>query len=1741
MDSISLTEAKTKRTAAKASLTRHKSAIESFDANHGSRHDIIERKKRILELWNLFDVVQSRIEVLENEEDLSSQDLDLLNAQHEQHRASFESTYFSVISRCESLLEHFDQHNIRLSSGSFSTPGANSSARREAHVKLPKIELPVFSGSYEDWYSYHDMFEQLIHNNQNLSEIEKFHYLRSSLKDKAAEIIKSIETTTDNYKDAWNAIKERFDNKRWILQRHIKAIFEIAPVTKENHAQLRELLDTILKHLRALKAMGRPTDTWDDLIVHLIISKLDTVTTKAWETSIPDMEIPTLKSLTDFLSKRCIALEAISSKSSINQFAKAKNCSVSNLATSNLSCPKCKENHPLYYCETFLKLPVESRIAFAKKVHLCLNCLRSNSHQAKNCTSSSCRKCKGQHNTLLHLSKTTDANESSNAKTAVTSDTEISAKPVATQCLSTYQSLGIILSTAIIHVFDCNNHIHSCRVLLDSGSQMNFITQSLADKLYLNKRQIEISISGVTNANIRANQATVVHIKSRFNNFSERIECVVLPKITQQLPQKFISKQNITIPNNLKLADPDFNVPADIDMLIGAEIFWKLICAGQIKPSRNKPTLQKTLLGWILSGPTSSIPSNSSSSIISCLAVTEDLNHALSRFWELDHSISASTLSPEHQSCENLFKDTVKRNSDGRFVVQLPIIPNKLSELGESREIATRRFKCLEKRFVTSPKLHAEYKEFIQEYIQLGHMREVTHITNNDSQTYYLPHHAVYKETSTSTKLRVVFDGSCKTTTGISLNDALLVGPTIQDDLLSILIRFRMYRYVMTADVAKMYRQVLIDPNQTSLQRILWRDSSDQPIQTFELLTVTYGTASAAFLAIRSLRKLAEDNSEKYPVGSGTVLNDFYVDDLVTGADNLQDASSIKIQTRQLLLEGGFELRKWFSNVPDLQDDQLSNPEKEFVLSSDKECETRTLGLVWNCTHDHFQFSSISCLPPLATPTKRQVLSRVALVFDPLGLFGPATVIAKIIIQQLWLLKIGWDEALPLDSTTKWKRYERELPILRDMTISRRAIALSEHINLELHGFSDASERAYGACIYLRATDAHGNISIRLLCSKNRVAPLKSLSIPRLELCAALLLAQITDKILKRITHKFTSIYLWTDSTVVLAWLQSSSRTWSTFVSNRVGDIQQLTTIQDWHHVSSQDNPADLLSRGISPAALPHAHLWWSGPAWLKLDKGQWPQFPFTINKRDIPEYKSSAITSATATLPYFDIFERFSSFMKLVRIAAYIFRFFNKLKQRIKPDQELQSANNKTLVITPDETDHAIKILLKIVQRLHFPKELDSLSRQQNLNKNSPIVRLNPFIDAAGILRVGGRLKLSHLPYNAKYPALLPGNHPFSRLIIIHEHEKHFHAGPHATLSAVRQNYWLIAARDVVRQITRKCIVCFRSSPKMASTLMGNLPESRITIPERPFENCGVDYAGPLYYKEGLRKTSKLLKCYIAIFVCFASTAVHIELATDLSTKAFLNVLKRFISRRGCPTIIHSDNGLNFKGAQRELNELAALFKNQESHQQIINYVSSKGIRWRFIPPRAPHHGGLWEAAVKGAKRHLYRVTREAHLRYEELETLVIQIEAILNSRPLTPVSSDVADLTPLTPGHFVIGAPLTSYPEPSLERIPITRLSRWQRVEQIRQHFWQRWSKEYLHYCQQRNKWTIKENPLHIGQMVLLREDSASPLSWPLARIVELHPGNDNIVRTVTIRTSSGIYKRPITRLCVLPFDSN
>lgn len=357
---------------------------------------------------------------------------------------------------------------------------------------------------------------------------------------------------------------------------------------------------------------------------------------------------------------------------------------------------------------------------------------------------------------------------------------------------------------------------------------------------------------------------------------------------------------------------------------------------------------------------------------MSSVSAIDKLNKFISRFWEVEHDVlfnNTSQYTPDERDCETYFQHNVRRNTEGRFIVKMPMNHEKFQQLGDLREIAKNRFINLEKRLSKQPSVYSQYKGFMKEYIDLHHMHEIRDSETNDvSSYYYLPHHAVFKDTSTTTKLRVVFDASCKTTTGLSLNDTLLVGPTIQQDLFSILVRFRTFQYAMTADITKMYRQVLIDETQRSLQRIFWRDSPRDELKTYELLTLTYGMAPASFLAIRTIRKLAEDEENSLSIGS-RIVRDFYVDDLLTGSSTLQEASEIKRQTIELLRKGGFELTKWSSNHSSLRDVEYRH-KKEFGLVADHSNETRTLGVTWNCEADLFKFISIGHHPPLERPTK---------------------------------------------------------------------------------------------------------------------------------------------------------------------------------------------------------------------------------------------------------------------------------------------------------------------------------------------------------------------------------------------------------------------------------------------------------------------------------------------------------------------------------------------------------------------------------------------------------------------------------------------------------------------------------------------------------------------------------------------------------------------------------------------------
>ncbi|XP_076384582.1 uncharacterized protein LOC143263683 [Megalopta genalis] len=1116
------------------------------------------------------------------------------------------------------------------------------------------------------------------------------------------------------------------------------------------------------------------------------------------------------------------------------------------------------------------------------------------------------------------------------------------------------------------------------------------------------------------------------------------------------------------------------------------------------------------MLGWVIGG---SVPTAQPNRQATCHTTTT-LKLDLARFWEMEEGPQSQHLSESEATCEQHFQNTTTRNTEGRYVVALPFNKNK-PKLGESDTQALKRLISLEQKFKRDSELEHQYRAVIQEYLDLGHMSEV----HASRPGYYLPHHGVIKMSSNTTKLRVVFDGSAVTSTGISLNDTLHTGPKIQDDLLCILLRFRIHQYVITGDIEKMYRQFLVRPEDRQYQRILWRDNRNC-VKTYELNTVTFGLSAAPYLAIRCLKQLAQDEGHRFPFAAKILQRDFYVDDALTGASTIQEALTLRNELTQLLHSAGLNIRQWASNDQELLSglpDQNINQKLHLGESS----TIKTLGIVWDSAEDSITYT-VKPLTHASRVTKRSISSEIAKIYDPLGLLGPIIIVAKLLLQKLWTLKVDWDETLPMSLHTQWTRYYTQLPLLNNVKFHRKTI-ITAASDIELHGFCDASEKAYGACIYLRSTNAQGETQVELLAAKSKVAPLKSQSIPRLELCGALLLTALLNTILRALHIQIDRTILWTDSTIVLHWLNASPHTLKTFVANRVAEIQSKTTISDWLHVSSSDNPADLLSRGQTVQDFLRASIWQHGPHWLRQERALWPIRELIPCTED-PEQRKVTCVATTTTPVDTSILERYSSWGKLLRIIA--------LCRRWKPGRIIKGS------VTATELAQTKTTIIKLVQAKHFERELRTLNRRADQEIPHKLAKLSPFIDQDGILRVGGRLHNSALTFSQTHPIILPKSHVTS-CIILKEHTDLLHAGTQHTLYSLRKTYWPIDGRSQVWQTISKCVRCRRANPPPVNYIMGNLPRARVTE-SRPFANVGVDYCGPFFIKERKHRNRGRVKVYVAVFVCLAVKAVHLELVSDLTSEAFIAALRRFIARRGFCTNIFSDNGTNFKGAEGEFRELRELSRADDHREKVTTFLAERAINWHFIPPQTPHFGGLWEAAVRSFKHHFKRVVGVELLTFENLNTLIIDIEAILNSRPLTPISSDPTDLLALTPGHFLIGEAITSLRERDLKDTPTNRLSQWQRIQQLRQHFWKRWHREYLNELTTRNKWTRGHHPITEGTIVLLREDNVPSMQWPLGRVIKTYPGSDGIVRTVTVKTATSVFDRNVKKLVPLPIES-
>jgi len=1735
---------------ANRSITKLKSfAQASIDYNNdrtssGKRAKIA---KMLSELTPLRTAIEDDVQRMESAVNSNTAPAEISDNRESQDLiSSFDSLYYEL-SAFADVHKFSTSPSLDTAASSFSTQ--SSSLHNLSAFQLPKRTFPTFSGVMTEWQGFEDLFKSILSHAPELPDVERFEYLKMSLKGEALSLVSHLALTATNYTSAWEILRFRYGNKRDLARVHIDALLAKHIVKSNDATSIQTQINTILENTAALDNLDFITRQWSPLLVHIVEKHLDYDLRARWELRVGDNYYPQISEFVDFLRSHVRSAEIYPSSSSFDRHDnvsrrsskpssfKPRSSSTVLATTSNSSpvkhCPLCDSLHSLRTCKLFTEKAPNDRFLIAKANRLCINCLGSG-HSSVNCSSKyKCQTCKRSHHTLLHFDSTASSSiasgpssSSPRATSIAANSTPVAGLPGTTSCLVQGQLQRIVLlSTALVAVYAADGRRHVLRALLDCGSQASFITENAVCALMLQRYHSPVSVSTFANSasTVVRGKCSVKITPSGQQSPSFCLEVSIVPQITGPTPQSPVTSGHWDHIHDLQLADPSYNIPGQIDLLLGADLLPSIYLDGTQKGQIGEPLAMNTVFGWVLMGPTDYC--NRPSITTMCVDVSEPIDKIIKQFWELEELPTTYHLSPADVAAEKIYQSTTTRLSSGRFVVTLPFMkPHPL--LGDSKTLALQRVKALECRLERNKELQKQYAEFMHDYLTAGHMEIIPPAEQSNPYNYYIPHHCVLKPDSLTTKLRVVFNASARTSAGLSLNESMYTGPKLQPDIQVVLLRARLWKYLFMADIKQMYRQILIRPADRDYLRILWRFSSTSPIDEYRLCTVTYGTSAAPFQALRTVRELATIDGANWPLAASVLLNDTFVDDILTGANTTAAALECQSQLINLCSMAQFQLRKWASNNRQIlqtvaEDDRAISP--SVLFDNNERSDLKVLGLKWDPLADTFSFKA---KPSATQPTKRKVLSEIARIFDPLGLLSPITFWTKYLMQQLWTSGVSWDDPIPDNIGVAWSRYQSELYMIESIAIPRR-LTHDGIKNVQLHAFSDSSEKGYAAAVYIRV-ETTMDIHCHLITGKSKVAPLRKSTIPRLELCGALLAARLLHLVKTTYAERLIvdEMHAWTDSTTALVWIQSSPHRWATFVANRTSRIQELTAPSIWHHVPTQDNPVDCASRGLFPSDLVDHPLWWTGPSFLKDSPEKWPPSPISqVNNPDNtahPEEKKPTVLLVNVDPCFVTLLDRFSSLDKILRIVAYCLR----IRYHSRPD-------TRTKIVHADELSRALHALIKYVQHCTFS---DDLSRLNNGSSCSKTLRpLDPFVDECGLIRVGGRLENADIPYAHKHPMLLPARHRLTDLLIDHHHIRLRHPGASSLQATMQREFWILSARKSIRSRLRQCVPCFRTRPRPLQPKMASLPSYRVQQ-LKPFSSTGVDYAGPITLKgtRGRRGVSTL--AYICLFVCTTTKAYHLELSSTLSTETFLLAFARFSSRRGPIKEMHSDCGTNFVGASKLLTPLSEFTHSSEFQSRVHDYLAAKQISWHFNPPSSPHFGGLWEAGVKSTKSLILRSVGNQRLTSEELTTLLTQIEATLNSRPLCPLSNDPTDLEALTPSHFLTLEPSTSLPDPNLDNIPLSKLQRWRLVADLHRHFWTRWKNEYLSSLQARSKWCNTSDQLREGCLVLIKEAS-HPLHWRLGRIRTVHPGSDGIARVATVDTTSGSLTRPAVKLCPLP----
>ncbi|MBM6549254.1 DUF1759 domain-containing protein [Streptococcus dysgalactiae subsp. equisimilis] len=1637
------------------------------------------------------------------------------------------------------LERHEDKDTGRMEKGTDIGSIQTALAPMLAGLDLPKVELLAFEGSSSTYWKFIKQFDYYVApkvKDEGQRLLYLLHYCRGRAREAIEECI--MLPSSSGYRRAREILKNLFGQRHVVARALLDDLLKGSDFSLHKSEALSRLAVKMENCAIALEQMDYTADLNALVTIERIVRSLPGYLQHQWAEVVDKITLnsrePNFKDLTEFIaSKARVARSRFgqlasgnSSRASVGSSSHNHirgntklNCTVTvdgvANATTEFHCGACAAPHALVECPKFLAMAVAERWTCAKDKGLCFACLKG-SHRVRDCkkpATCNINGCKRRHHGLLHYVK-----EKPNSPLHVASGQSIATKP----------SPGNVLLGLVPVKLRINSQEIKGYAFLDNGSDTTLIREDAAKVLGINSRADVTTIKtvgGLAHSTKRVDRFEVVSADGTGKVVVE--DAVVVRQLPLSKPSLTVKQQVKKWPHLSELPFSDVH-GGEVLVLIGCDVpeaHWTL---DQRLGGRKQPYAVKTLLGWVALGPQGGTTRRLSS--VNCTVSNSQL--LLNQLRQLYDSDFTDVQAPEKAlSAEDLAAlRKVEQGTtfqQGRYTVPMPWRPNAQTGSGNFK-IAQSRLRSLEQKLRRDESLLEKYRRTMQQNLEKGYAIRVPkeYLCPDYHTRWYLPHHAVINPKKPD-KLRVVLDCAAKYN-GRSLNDLLYQGPDTTSDLVSILLRFRREGIAVVADVEEMFMQVNVaEEDRGALRYLWWPDGKldERPIEC-QMTRHPFGATSSPFCANFALRRTARDFGIDYDRSVvEAVEKNFYVDDCLISFAKASEAIRFSTQLNELTRRGGFKLKKWVTN---------SNEVRQSLPGSDAATITipipalqqetqRALGLEWNVKNDTLVFRFQMKDKP---STRRGVLSIVSSIFDPLGLNAPFCLPAKQLLQKVCKAKVGWDQLLPPEDLASWEKWVAFVHRLDEVRI-KRCIRKDDRLDvgqIELHIFCDASESGYGAVAYARCVPRIGDPYLVLLFSKSRVAPIKTVTIPRLELAAAVLGVRVSEVVRKGMPNFFAKTYFWTDSMIVLYYIRNVNTRFSTFVANRLAVIHQFCSVHQWQHIASGQNPADYSSRGITSER--DLTTWTQGPA-LFCTRNLPTEPPLCLNDppKEIELKNSPAhVVGSQKGFALNSLLAKYSEWTRLLRAIAWLIRFVHYVQIMF---EKRQNGSLKVGDLSVAELELSKMKILTMVQEEAYGSIISQL--KGNIDRvrlaSCALSRLCPIL-LDELLCVGGRLRYSEYPTAFKHPIILPNRHVVTDLIIQYYHQSEGHSGPSHVLAAIRECYWIVKGASAVKRVIGKCMACRRASATAGQQMMAPLPLCRVQQGWACFTTVGTDLFGPF----SVRRGRSMEKRYGCVFTCLQTRAVHLEIVASLSTDSFIMALMRFIGRRGKPNEIYSDNGSNFIGAISELREHVERWDTRKINRR----MASRGIQWHFNPPASSHRGGIWERVIRSVRRILFSVAAEQITNDETLSTYFVEVERILNNRPIVPLLTSDKDSIALTPNDLLLlrdneGIPVDASVSDTYSR-------RWKQVNYLAEVFWRRWIREYLPTLQTRQKWLSKGRNFKRNDIVLVLSSPTPRGRWPMGIIESCVEDSDGLVRTVTVRMKDGMVERDVRKVCLL-----